>query len=133
MALAQVRDQMDKYSLKNALDHLNKTCADDGTMRNLLQRDRSLQEVRSCPSEDPSPQNMCSGCNVCCIWGGLGVWGCSVALRCSQAWHMQAATVHASLQGEAVQFKETHRCLDCMMHVCLQQNGFVQVARVALS
>lgn len=106
MALAQVRDQMDKYSLKNALDHLNKTCADDGTMRNLLQRDRSLQEVRSCPSEVPSPQNMCSGtlhgCNVCCLWGVLGVRGCSMALRCSLAWHMQAAAVHASLQVEPV-------------------------------
>ena len=45
MALTQVRDQMDKYSLATALEHLNKVAAEDGSMRNLLQRDRSLQEV----------------------------------------------------------------------------------------
>ena len=45
MALTQVRDQMDKYSLATALEHLNKVCTDDGSMRNLLGRDRNLQQV----------------------------------------------------------------------------------------
>ena len=50
MALTNTRDQMDKYSLQTAAEYLGKACAEEAPMRNLLSRDRDLQQARPCLS-----------------------------------------------------------------------------------
>ena len=50
MSLTNVRDQMEKYSLETAGEYLTRACAEEAPMRNLLARDRTLQEVRHHPS-----------------------------------------------------------------------------------
>lgn len=45
MTLTNVRDQMDKYSLETAGEYLAKACTDEAPVRNLLARDRDLQQV----------------------------------------------------------------------------------------